>query len=106
METKLEKWTAVKPLAYQEIAQAIETNALYEANCPTTWDRIHTEVAKVVNEYWECLSETRIICDGTVNTPDTIQANEFHLKFCWKIELNDEWTIVEFTLSPSGMEVK
>ena len=106
VETRKERWMALKPFAYRDIAQAIETNAIYEVNCPTTWDRIHTEVTKVVNKYWECLSETRIICDGIVNTPDTIQANEFHLKFCWKVDPTDEWTTVEFILSPSGMEVK
>lgn len=105
--TRKERWMALKPFAYHDIARAIETNAIYEANCPATWYRVQTAVANVVNKYWgECLSETRIICDGTVNTPDTIQANEFHLKFCCKVEPTDEWTTVEFILSPSGMEVK
>lgn len=107
VETRKERWTTLKPFAYSDIAQAIETNALYEMNCPETWSRIHIKVTDAVEEYWgECLSETKIVCDGTVNTQDTIQANEFHLKFYWKIDPTDEWTIVEFTLSPSGMEVK
>lgn len=105
--TRRERWMALKPFAYRDIARAIETNAIYEANCPATWSRIHVIVSDAIDKYWgECLSETRIICDGTVNTLDTIQANEFHLKFCWKVEPTDEWTIVEFILSPSGMEVK
>lgn len=105
--TRRERWMALKPFAYRDIARAIETNALYEVNFPGTWSRIHVIVSDAIDEYWgECLSETKIVCDGTVNTPDTIQANEFHLKFFWKIDPTDEWTIVEFTLSPSGMEVK
>ena len=106
MESKKEKWATVKTEAYQEISQTIEMNAIYEVNNSVTQDRVRNEVTKIVNEYWEYLSETKIICDGIVNTPDTIVAHEFRLKFCWKVEPTDEWTIVDFTLSPSGMEVK
>ena len=106
MESKKEKWATVKTEAYQEISQTIEMNAIYEVNNSVTQDRVRNEVTKIVNEYWECLSETKIICDGTVNTQDTIVAHEFRLKFCWKVEPTDEWTIVDFTLSPSGIEVK
>ena len=107
VQTRKERWMTLKPFAYSDIAQTIEANALYEANCPTTWGRIHEKVTGVVDEYWgECLSAAKVVCDGTVNTPDTILANEFHLKFFWKVEPTDEWTVVEFKLSPSGMEVK
>ena len=106
MENKKEKWAAVKTMAYQEISQTIEMNALYEMNNSVTWDRVRNEVTNTVNKYGEYLSETKIICDGTVNTQDTIEAKEFHLKFCWKIEPTDEWTIVEFMLSPFGMKVR
>lgn len=107
MSTMKERWTAARPVAYRDIARTIEANTLYEVNCPATWNRIHVIVTNVLDKYWgECLSETKIVCDETVNTPDTIHANEFHLKFCWKIDPTDEWTIVEFILSPSGMEVK
>jgi hypothetical protein len=47
-----------------------------------------------------------VICNETVNTQEVVEKNQFHLKFCWKIDPNDEWSIAEFVLTPYGIEVK
>ena len=106
MGTNKENWTAIKPKVYEEIADAIIRVAAYEQNSKPTWDRVNVEVNNLIGEYSESLSEWKVVCDGTVNTQEVIEANEFHLKFCWKIDPNDEWSIAEFVLSPRGIEVK
>ncbi len=52
------------------------------------------------------MADYQIMCDEETNDEETIMANTFVLKFGWKEHEGDEWTIVEFTLSPEGMEVK
>lgn len=106
MATNKENWTAVKPKVYEEIAQAIEGCAIYEPNNFETWNRVNVVVNNIVNEYSKFLSEWKVVCNDTVNTQEVIEANEFHLKFFWKIESEDEWSVTEFVLSPYGIEVK
>ena len=106
MTTNKENWTAVKPKVYEEIAQAIEGCAIYEPNNSETWDRVNVVVNNLLSEYSDFLSAWNVICNDTVNTQEVVEKNQFHLKFCWKIEPEDEWSIVEFVLSPHGIEIK
>ena len=46
------------------------------------------------------LSECKVVCDGTINTDETVDANECHLKFFWKVKENDEFTEVDFDIMP------
>ena len=101
MGTNKENWTAIKPKVYEEISQTIEGCAIYEPNNSATWDRVNAAVNNLISEYSEFLSEWKVVCDGTVNTQEVIEANEFHLKFYWKIDIDDEWSTVEFVLSPT-----
>jgi hypothetical protein len=106
MDTNREIWMATKQAVYQKIADLIMVNALYELNSEPTWTRLRAIVEMGIAENTSCLAEWKVLRDSAVNTPETIEANEFHLKFCWKVELDDEWTVVEFALTSNGLEVK
>jgi hypothetical protein len=64
---------------------------------------VEEAVGKIVDKCQEYLAECKVVCDSTVNTEDTIKAGEFHLKFHWKVKPDDEWTVVDFVVSPSGL---
>ena len=107
MSTMKERWTAAKPLVYQQIANEIKRTALYEMNCATTWYNVKSAVETLIEPHIPLgyLEEFHVVCDDTNNTPDTIEANEFHLDFAWKLEGESEFTVVNFVLSPRGMEI-
>jgi hypothetical protein len=106
MSTMKERWTAAKPLVYQQIADEIQRNAIYEPNCPTTWHTIGNRVNELVAPLIPLgyLDEIHVVCDSTNNTEDTIEANEFHLDFAWKLDDATDFTIVSFVISPRGVE--
>lgn len=107
MSTMKERWTAAKPLVYQQVANEIKRTALYEMNCATTWHNVKTRVETLVEPLIPLgyLEEFHILCNDTNNRPDTIEANEFHLDFSWKLEGESKFTVVNFVLSPRGMEI-
>ena len=105
MATNKENWTAVKPKVYEEIARVIEGCPIYEPNDSTTWNRVNVAVNNLISEYSEFLSAWKVVCNETVNTQEVVEKNQFHLKFCWKIDIDDEWSTVEFVLSPHGIEL-
>lgn len=105
MATNREIWMATKQAVYQKIADLIMVNALYELNSEPTWTRIRAAVEMGIAESTSCLAEWKVLCDSSVNTQETIEANEFHLKFCWKVEPDDVWSVVEFALTPRGLDI-
>lgn len=107
MSTMKERWTAAKPLVYQQIASEIQIAALYEMNCSRTWQMVKERVETLATPLPALgyLEKFHVVCDESNNTPDTIEANEFHLDFAWKLEGESEFTVVNFVLSPNGMEV-
>ena len=107
MNTMKERWTAAKPLVYQQIASEIQTSVLYEMNCSRTWQMVKERVENLVTPLPTLgyLETFHVVCDDTNNTPDTIEANEFHLDFAWKLEGESEFTVVNFVLSPRGMNI-
>lgn len=107
MNTMKERWTAAKPLVYQQIASEIQSAALYEMNCSRTWQMVKTRVETLVEPLIPLgyLEEFHVLCNDTNNTPDTIEANEFHLDFAWKLAGESKFTVVNFVLSPRGMEI-
>lgn len=102
-----ERWTAAKPLVYQQIANEIKRTAIYEMNCATTWHNVKTKVETLIEPLIPLgyLDEFHIVCDETNNTVETIEANEFHLDFAWKLDSESEFTIVRFVVSSRGMEI-
>ena len=48
------------------------------------------------------LYDYKIICDETVNTPETIDRNEFHIKIGLKPTKTIEFIIVDFVLLSTG----
>ena len=96
-----EIWEEAKSRAYGEIHDVIMRTAAYERNDKTTWDKVAAAVNNFVSSrYSQLLSSWIVVCDESVNTPDIVEANKFRLVFCWRVD-SSEWTVVEFTLSPS-----
>ena len=52
------------------------------------------------------LNDYQIMCDDETNNEEVKKRNMFALLLGWKEREGNEWTVVEFMLSPSGMEVK
>ena len=52
------------------------------------------------------MNDYQIMCDDETNNEEVKKSNMFALLLGWKEREGDEWTIVDFTLSPSGIEVK
>ena len=108
MSTMKERWTAAKPLVYQQISDAIMRTAAYEPNNKYTWNRVKTEVEYIVSRLVGLgyLEDFKVVCDNTNNTEEGVEANEFHLDFAWKLDDGTEITIVSFVLSPRGIEIQ
>ena len=108
MSTMKEKWTSAKPLIYQQIADEIQRSAMYEPNNHVTWHTVRDRVNLLVSPLIPLgyLDECKVFCDETNNTKDTIEANEFHVDFAWKLDDSTEFTIVSFVISPKGMAIK
>ena len=52
------------------------------------------------------MNDYQIMCDDETNNEEVKKRNMFALLLGWKEREENEWTVVEFMLSPSGMEVK
>lgn len=101
-------WNEIKNEVYGEISNAILSAVAYEPNNFETWAKAIEVVGKIVQPLVDngTLNDYQIMCDDETNDEEAINTNTFVLQLGWKEHEGDEWTIVEFTLSPSGMEVK
>ena len=101
-------WNEMKNEVYGEISNAIFSAVAYEPSNFETWAKAIEVVGKIVQPLEDngTLADYQIICDDETNDEEAIETNTFVLKFGWKEHESDEWTIVDFTLSPSGIEVK
>ena len=101
-------WNAMKNLVYGEISNAIQSAVAYEPNKFETWAKAIEVVGKIVQPLVDngTLNDYQIMCDDETNNEEVKKRNMFALLLGWKEREGDEWTVVEFMLSPSGMEVK
>ena len=101
-------WAFLKPFVLHTIKQTILRQAAYEPNNKFTWERVGTSVMEFVQGLvvLENLYDVKVVCDDTVNTDETIKANEFHLNFSWKGLKEDEWSTTQFTLTPKEIKVE
>lgn len=106
MIDKATLWVFMKEFIYAGIKGIIMKYGAYEPNNRQTWENISARANEFIENLvpLRFLHEAKIVCDNTTNTQDTVDANEFHLKFAWKVNENDEFTIVDFDLMPlSGL---
>lgn len=100
-------WKEIKDKTYTEISNALQMVVAYEPNNFETWAKAIEAVGKIVQPLVEngTLNDYQIICDDETNDVDVRSLNMFVLKFGWKEHEGDEWTICDFTISPTGSEI-
>ena len=94
----------MKEFVYAGIKGIIMRTAAYEPNNQQTWDRVGTAVLEYAKDLvaLNYLHDVKVVCNDTVNTEETINANEFHLKFGWQVLEDGEWAYTDFDLMPGG----
>ena len=107
MIDKATLWAYMKEFIYAGIKSIIMKYGAYEPNNKQTWENITARVREFTEHLvpLKYLHETKVVCDETTNTEESIKANEFHLRFEWKVNEDDNGTVAEFDLYPDGMMV-
>lgn len=95
-------WELMKDFIYASIKGLMMKYGAYEPNNLQTWKNIEARVREFTEKLVPTghLSDCKVVCDGTINTDETVDANECHLKFFWKVNENDEFTEVDFDIMP------
>ena len=106
MIDKATLWAFMKDFVYDVIDDIVCATAMYEQNCPRTWDLVGQKVRDTTNKLASrgYLNDTRVICDGSTNTERTIDRNELHLKFLWRTTEDSPMMATTFVLSPTGIQ--
>ena len=105
MIDKATLWAFMKEFIYAGIKSIIMKYGAYEPNNRQTWENISARVNEFIENLvpLKFLHETKVVCDGTINTEETVKNNEFHLRFFWKVNELDNGTVAEFDLYPDGL---
>lgn len=100
-------WAFMKEFIYAGIKSIIMKYGAYEPNNRQTWENITARVREFTEQLvpMKYLHETKVVCDATNNTDDSVKANEFHLDFYWKVNEDGVETATEFVVTPSGLDV-
>lgn len=106
MIDKATVWELMKNFIYASIKGLMMKYGAYEPNNLQTWKNIEARVREFTEKLVPTgyLHETKVICDSTNNTDETVKNNEFHLDFTWKVKEGDEWTVVQFAITPDGID--
>lgn len=107
MIEKATLWAFMKEFIYAGIKSIIMKYGAYEPNNRQTWENISARVNEFIENLvpLKFLHETQVVCDGTINTEETVKNNEFHLRFEWKVNELDNGTVADFDLYPDGLTV-
>ena len=105
MIDKATLWAYMKEFVYASIKSIMMKYGAYEPNNRQTWEDISARANEFIGQLvpLKFLREAKVVCDGTLNTEETIKANEFHLQFFWKVNEDDNGTVTEFDLYPDGL---
>ena len=107
MIDKATLWTYMKEFVYASIKSIIMKYGAYEPNNRQTWENITARVREFTEQLvpMKYLHETKVVCDSSINTEETVKNNEFHLQFFWKVNEDDNGTVTEFDLYPDGLTI-
>lgn len=107
MIDKATVWAFMKEFIYAGIKSIIMKYGAYEPNNRQTWENISARVNEFIENLvpLKFLHETKVVCDSTINTEETVKNNEFHLRFEWKVNELDNGTVADFDLYPDGLTV-
>lgn len=97
-------WKDIKELVYNQMIEYMKM-FLYEENTLETWNQISAGMHCIMSPIKKkgILADYIVKCDDTVNTNEVIDNNEFHCVLGWKVNATDEFTLVNFVVSPGGI---
>ena len=106
MIDKATLWAYMKEFIYAGIKSIIMKYGAYEPNNRQTregiWSRANEFTEQLVPLGY--LQECKVVCDETINTEDTIKANEFHLDLHWRLTKESGEAVTRFALTPKGLD--